>query len=237
MSPVNPNFGDREFDAIHRAQRAHEPSMEEILASIRNIIADDPAKGAALKSPAAAADARADAARSSIPKRPPRRTATPPGCPSARTRTRRGSSGAGRKRSKPSPQPMRSSPDEEPLLSPEANEAVALSFGALSASLEVRSAELADSMVARHAAPDGQDVAGREPPGDGRAAGPGGDSEGRARAEIGPRLPSRVDFDRGDAFIARRGACACGVRSPLLRSEGRCLISGASPTASQTRNP
>ena len=36
---------------------------------------------------------------------------------------------------------------EEPLLSPESNEAVALSFGALSASLEVRSAELADSMV------------------------------------------------------------------------------------------
>jgi cell pole-organizing protein PopZ len=33
------------------------------------------------------------------------------------------------------------------LLSPEANEAVALSFGALSASLEARSGELADSMV------------------------------------------------------------------------------------------
>ena len=33
------------------------------------------------------------------------------------------------------------------MLSPEANEAVALSFGALSANLEVRSAELADSMV------------------------------------------------------------------------------------------
>ena len=38
-------------------------------------------------------------------------------------------------------------PSAEPLLSPEANEAVALSFGALSANLEVRSAELADSMV------------------------------------------------------------------------------------------
>ena len=36
---------------------------------------------------------------------------------------------------------------EEPLLSPEANEAVALSFGALSANLDVRSAELTDSMV------------------------------------------------------------------------------------------
>ena len=37
--------------------------------------------------------------------------------------------------------------DEETLLSPEANEAVALSFGALSAGLDVRSAALADGMV------------------------------------------------------------------------------------------
>ena len=43
MSSTNSNPGDRDFEAIHRAQRAHEPSMEEILASIRNIIADDPA--------------------------------------------------------------------------------------------------------------------------------------------------------------------------------------------------
>ena len=46
MSPINSNSSERDFDAIHRAQRAHEPSMEEILASIRNIIADDPAKDA-----------------------------------------------------------------------------------------------------------------------------------------------------------------------------------------------
>jgi hypothetical protein len=36
---------------------------------------------------------------------------------------------------------------EEPLLSPEASEAAAMSFGALSAGLEARSAELADGMV------------------------------------------------------------------------------------------
>ena len=41
MSAPNPNGGEREFDALRRAQRAHEPSMEEILASIRAIIADD----------------------------------------------------------------------------------------------------------------------------------------------------------------------------------------------------
>ncbi|HKN28677.1 MAG TPA: DUF2497 domain-containing protein [Roseiarcus sp.] len=41
MSAVNPSSGDREVEALRRAQRAHEPSMEEILASIRNIIIDE----------------------------------------------------------------------------------------------------------------------------------------------------------------------------------------------------
>ncbi len=41
MSAVNSNAGDREIDALRRAQRAHEPSMEEILASIRTIIAEE----------------------------------------------------------------------------------------------------------------------------------------------------------------------------------------------------
>ena len=40
MSAINSNSGDGDLEAIHRAQRAHEPSMEEILASIRNIMAD-----------------------------------------------------------------------------------------------------------------------------------------------------------------------------------------------------
>src|ERR1700733_2902185 len=44
MSATNSNSRDGDLEAIQRAQRAHEPSMEEILASIRNIIADDPAK-------------------------------------------------------------------------------------------------------------------------------------------------------------------------------------------------
>ena len=34
MSAPNSTGGEREFDALRRAQRAHEPSMEEILASI-----------------------------------------------------------------------------------------------------------------------------------------------------------------------------------------------------------
>jgi uncharacterized protein len=57
MSAPNPTGGEREFDALRRAQRAHEPSMEEILASIRAIIADDraaePAKPVAPPKPVA----------------------------------------------------------------------------------------------------------------------------------------------------------------------------------------
>ena len=41
MSAANSNSGDRDLEALRRAQRSHEPSMEEILASIRSIIADD----------------------------------------------------------------------------------------------------------------------------------------------------------------------------------------------------
>ena len=51
MSAINSNSDDRDLEAIRRAQLAHEPSMEEILASIRNIIADErePARSAARK--------------------------------------------------------------------------------------------------------------------------------------------------------------------------------------------
>jgi uncharacterized protein len=41
MSAVSSSTSDREGDAVRRAYRASEPSMEEILASIRTIIADD----------------------------------------------------------------------------------------------------------------------------------------------------------------------------------------------------
>jgi cell pole-organizing protein PopZ len=41
MSVVNPSSGDRDNEALRRAQRTHERSMEEILASIRNMIVDE----------------------------------------------------------------------------------------------------------------------------------------------------------------------------------------------------
>jgi uncharacterized protein len=143
VSAINSNSSEGDLEAIHRAQRAHEPSMEEILASIRNIISDDPAKDAASKRQPApspmsqtvyAKDApRSHGAAAGLAHRP---DANAPAVVWRR------------------PQAVEADPttdavqgSEESLLSPEANEAVALSFGALSANLEVRSAELADSMV------------------------------------------------------------------------------------------
>ena len=126
MSAVNPNSDDRDLDAIRRAQRAHEPSMEEILASIRNIIADDrePAQAAAPQGPALPS-----APQIVFSKEAPA-PSTQRAEPSAPTvvwrRPQLANSGPV---SDPTP------PDEEPLLSPEASEAVTASFSALSAGL------------------------------------------------------------------------------------------------------
>ena len=51
MNAPNSTPGERDLDALRRAQRAHEPSMEEILASIRSIIADDREPAAARPAP------------------------------------------------------------------------------------------------------------------------------------------------------------------------------------------
>jgi uncharacterized protein len=144
MSSTNSNPNDRDFEAIHRAQRAHEPSMEEILASIRNIIADDPAKAPPPGAPQQAPTPTPQIVYSKNAAAPHGDAAGLSQLPDANTPTvvwRR-------------PQAVEAEtaadvvePDADTLLSPEADEAVALSFGALSANLEVRSAELADSMV------------------------------------------------------------------------------------------
>jgi cell pole-organizing protein PopZ len=143
MSAINSNSSDGDLEAIHRAQRAHEPSMEEILASIRNIIADDPAKGATPKPQQAPAlpqilyseDARASYGDAYGPSR------RPDNAPTVVWRQPRAVE------AEPAADADAIPRSEEPLLSPEADEAVALSFGALTANLDVRSAELADSMV------------------------------------------------------------------------------------------
>jgi cell pole-organizing protein PopZ len=148
MSAINSNSDDRDLEAIRRAQRAHEPSMEEILASIRNIIADE-----------------RESAKSGGPKPAPQRAAAPaaagpqivyskddclpqriPSDPPQRAQARKV---VWRQPQPADPETAADAPprDEEPLLSPEANEAVVSSFEALSANLALRSAELADGLV------------------------------------------------------------------------------------------
>ncbi len=146
MSAINSNSGDRDLEAIRRAQRAHEPSMEEILASIRNIIADEREPGSSI-GPKAAPQASVSAPQIVYSKDAPSPQRIGPE-PSQRvdgnapTVVWRGPPAADSR-----PAADAASRDEEPLLSSEANEAVTASFGVLSANLAVRSAELADGLA------------------------------------------------------------------------------------------
>jgi uncharacterized protein len=146
MSAVNSNSGGRDLEAIQRAQRAHEPSMEEILASIRNIIADerDPAKGPAPNPP--------QLTPAPLPQIVYSNDAAAPQGDASELSERPEANGptvVWRRPQQVEVEPASDAPqrNEAPLLSPEASEAAALSFGVLSADLAVRSAELADIMV------------------------------------------------------------------------------------------
>jgi hypothetical protein len=170
MSAPNPTGGEREFDALRRAQRAHEPSMEEILASIRAIIADDraaePAKPVAAPKPVVASvgpqivyskDApsslRAVPEPESIP--PKTQSAPPPVADAPPPPWRRPPVEAlAARRPEPEPQArqdpppaLETIPDQEPaieppLLSDEADRAVSESFQVLSTSLAFQSEEI-----------------------------------------------------------------------------------------------
>jgi cell pole-organizing protein PopZ len=154
MSAINSNSDDRDLEAIRRAQRAHEPSMEEILASIRNIITDErqPTQSAAPKPPQRpAAPAAGPQIVYSKDAATPQRVASGP---SQRAESPLASDATSPKVVWRQPEPADSESaanaaphDEEPLLSPEADEAVISSFGALSVNLAMRSAERADGLV------------------------------------------------------------------------------------------
>jgi uncharacterized protein len=156
MSAINSSSDERDLEAIRRAQRAHEPSMEEILASIRNIIADEreAAKSAALK-PApqrAAAPAPGPQIVYSKDDSPPQRVASEPSHERAESMAPSDANTpkvVWRQPRLTASQAAAEAPprNEEPLLSPEANEAVFSSFEVLSATLALRSAELADGLV------------------------------------------------------------------------------------------
>jgi cell pole-organizing protein PopZ len=171
MSAPNPTGGEREFDALRRAQRAHEPSMEEILASIRAIIADDraaePAKPVAAPKPVVASvgpqivyskdspsPLRAVPEPETIPTKTlsapaPAADAPPPPWrrpPAVEALAARRPEPEPQARQDPPPEPE-TIPDQEPaieppLLSDEADRAVSESFQVLSTSLAFQSDEI-----------------------------------------------------------------------------------------------
>ena len=159
MSAATSDSSDREPEALSRAQRAHEPSMEEILASIRNIIADD--RGAAkLAAPRPAPTRPAPASPgpqivySQDPPRAPQAPGLDPGAARDPEVVRTFAAAAQKVAAWRQPEPSDSKPppepeatQDEPLMSPEAASAVALAFEALSASVAARAAEVADGMV------------------------------------------------------------------------------------------
>lgn len=138
MSAPNPNSSERDLDALRRAQRAHEPSMEEILASIRSIIADDreapSSKPAPKPTPAPAGPQIVYSKDAPAPVEPatPKVVWRQPEAESAAVAA-----------------PMRPEPpaEEEPLVSSQTDQAVSAAFDALSASLALQSAELAENMT------------------------------------------------------------------------------------------
>jgi uncharacterized protein len=146
MSAASLNSNDREVDALRRAQRAHEPCMEEILASIRNIIADDKElllradpQGPAPQRPAAGASGP-QIVYSKDASAPLREDAPAPEPATPKVVW-----------TQPEPAYSAAAPEapreKEPLLSPTTEEAVTSAFHALSANLAARRAEVADGMI------------------------------------------------------------------------------------------
>ena len=111
-----------EAEALRRAQRAHEPSMEEILASIRALIADD-------REPAPAKIGPQIVYSSDAPRAPV--AADPPPAPTV----------VWNRSEAPEPAP------EAPLVSEETEAEVAGAFQALSESMAAHGREMAEQMA------------------------------------------------------------------------------------------
>ena len=126
MSVAASSNEDAEAEALRRAQRAHEPSMEEILASIRAIIADDRQPPVAKPGPQIVYSADAPRAES--------HAAEPPAPAVVWTRKI---------------EPAEAAPvaEEPPLLSEEAEGAVSASFQSLSESMAAHGLEVAEGMA------------------------------------------------------------------------------------------
>jgi len=156
MNAADSNAGERDLDALRHAQRAHEPSMEEILASIRSIIADDREAAAARPEPVKptptpagpqivySKDAATPARAAYEPLARPHAAPAPVQPSAPKVVWTQPQSAAEPVALAPPPE---APPAEEPLVSAETNQAVSAAFGALSASLALQSADLAENMT------------------------------------------------------------------------------------------
>jgi uncharacterized protein len=138
MSVAAPSNEDRDEQALRLAQRAHEPSMEEILASIRAIIADDrepasPPKPQVVYSSDAPRSAIAADADESSPAAPPP-TVVWSRDPEPVVES-----------SEPTAPPPPA--EEGPLMSEEAEGAIAMSFHSLAESMAEHGREAAERMA------------------------------------------------------------------------------------------
>ncbi len=124
-------------EALRRAQRAHEPSMEEILASIRAIIADDHEPPAAKPGPQIVYSSDAPARAVTLPPEPePEPAPTVPTVVWTRA-----------EEAPPSEPEAPAAEPEPPLLSQEAESAVADSFAELAESLSEHAMRVAADMA------------------------------------------------------------------------------------------
>ena len=148
MNIPNSTPGERDLDALRRAQRAHEPSMEEILASIRSIIADDREPAAPRTAPKPEAAPSGPQIVYSSDTGAPARAVEPPPPPEPATPKVVWSQPAPQPTpaaNAPRPEPVAAEDDATPLLSDQADEAVSAAFEALSTSLALQSSELAEN--------------------------------------------------------------------------------------------
>jgi cell pole-organizing protein PopZ len=117
MSAVRSSFSNRELEELDQAQREHEPRMEEILDSIRTIIADD---------------------KEILSRVNPLKTLPAP---------QRELAPAAANAAAASEAPHEHRREDEALLSPEAEAAVASAFNALSENIAARRAEAAQNRM------------------------------------------------------------------------------------------
>jgi hypothetical protein len=149
MNAANSTPGERDLDALRRAQRAHEPSMEEILASIRSIIADDREPVAGRSGPNSDAGSggpqivysKDETAPARAVESPPAEPPTPKVVWSQPLPQPSAAANA------PKPGPAPAAEEAAPLLSDQADQAVSAAFDALSTSLALQSSELAENVA------------------------------------------------------------------------------------------